>query len=130
MRTWQGTVNLDLCASYPPFLPKCSDVLIQMGDGSADDMISEENEIVQEALKRLPPKVVYDRMFRMRRAVQVCCVSYPVDCGADMTANSAPLPILCSRRRSRRSPSRTSAICRRISRRSSVRLLRGKSSIH
>lgn len=63
-----------VCVPFPPFPPKCSDVLIQMGGGSADDMIAEENDIVQEALKRLPPKVAYDRMFRMRRAVQVCCV--------------------------------------------------------
>jgi hypothetical protein len=36
-----------------------------------DDLIPEEDEVVQLALKRLPPKEAYDRMFRMRRAFQV-----------------------------------------------------------
>lgn len=38
---------------------------------SADDLISEENEDVQKALKRLPPRQSYDRVFRLRRAVQL-----------------------------------------------------------
>jgi hypothetical protein len=38
----------------------------------ADDLIPEENDVVQLALKRLPPKEAYDRVFRMRRAFQVC----------------------------------------------------------
>ena len=38
----------------------------------ADDLIPEENDIVQLALKRLPPKEAYDRVFRLRRAFQVC----------------------------------------------------------
>jgi len=37
----------------------------------ADDLIPEENDIVQLALKRLPPKEAYDRVFRLRRAFQV-----------------------------------------------------------
>ena len=37
----------------------------------ADDLIPEENDIVQTALKRLPPKEAYDRVFRLRRAFQV-----------------------------------------------------------
>ncbi len=37
----------------------------------ADDLIPEESEIVQLALKRLSPKEAYDRVFRMRRAFQV-----------------------------------------------------------
>ena len=37
----------------------------------ADDLIPEENEVVQRALKRLSPKESYDRVFRMRRAFQV-----------------------------------------------------------
>lgn len=37
----------------------------------ADDLIPEEDEIVQQALKRLSPKEAYDRVFRMRRAFQV-----------------------------------------------------------
>ena len=36
-----------------------------------DDLIPEESETVQKALKRLPPKEAYDRVFRMRRAFQV-----------------------------------------------------------
>ncbi|EKG21453.1 Cytochrome d ubiquinol oxidase 14kDa subunit [Macrophomina phaseolina MS6] len=36
----------------------------------ADDLIPEESETVQLALKRLPPKEAYDRVFRMRRAFQ------------------------------------------------------------
>ena len=38
---------------------------------SADDLISEENEDVQQALKRLPPRQSYDRVFRIRRATQL-----------------------------------------------------------
>lgn len=37
----------------------------------ADDLIPEENDTVQLALKRLPPKDAYDRVFRLRRAFQV-----------------------------------------------------------
>ncbi|QIW97018.1 hypothetical protein AMS68_002536 [Peltaster fructicola] len=36
----------------------------------ADDLIPEESELVQRALKRLSPKEAYDRVFRMRRAFQ------------------------------------------------------------
>ncbi|RMZ81044.1 hypothetical protein DV738_g2484, partial [Chaetothyriales sp. CBS 135597] len=36
----------------------------------ADDLIPEENAVVQLALKRLPPKEAYDRVFRLRRAFQ------------------------------------------------------------
>ncbi|KAF2117770.1 ubiquinol-cytochrome C reductase complex 14kD subunit-domain-containing protein [Lophiotrema nucula] len=36
-----------------------------------DDLTMEENEIVQLALKRLPPKEAYDRVFRLRRAMQL-----------------------------------------------------------
>lgn len=38
----------------------------------ADDLIPEENDVVQKAIKRLPPKEAYDRVFRLRRAFQVC----------------------------------------------------------
>lgn len=41
----------------------------------ADDLIPEESEVVLKALKRLPPKEAYDRIFRLRRAVQ-CSVSH------------------------------------------------------
>ncbi|EXJ86161.1 ubiquinol-cytochrome c reductase subunit 7 [Capronia coronata CBS 617.96] len=36
----------------------------------ADDLIPEENDTVQLALKRLSPKESYDRVFRLRRAFQ------------------------------------------------------------
>ncbi|EEP80705.1 predicted protein [Uncinocarpus reesii 1704] len=35
-----------------------------------DDLIPEESDVVQQALKRLPPKEAYDRIYRIRRAVQ------------------------------------------------------------
>ncbi|ODM22360.1 Cytochrome b-c1 complex subunit 7 [Aspergillus cristatus] len=40
-----------------------------------DDIIPEENDIVQAAIKRLPAKEAYDRVFRIRRAFQ-CSVSH------------------------------------------------------
>ncbi|EHY55724.1 Cytochrome b-c1 complex subunit 7 [Exophiala dermatitidis] len=40
-----------------------------------DDLIPEENDIVQLALKRLSPKESYDRIFRLRRAFQ-CSLSH------------------------------------------------------
>lgn len=43
----------------------------QLTTTSADDLIPEETETVQKALKRLPPKEAYDRVFRIRRAFQV-----------------------------------------------------------
>lgn len=36
-----------------------------------DDLIPEESENVQKAIKRLPAKEAYDRVFRIRRAFQV-----------------------------------------------------------
>lgn len=36
-----------------------------------DDLIPEENEVVYEALKRLTDKEMFDRTFRLRRAVQL-----------------------------------------------------------
>ncbi|KAL1584579.1 hypothetical protein WHR41_07059 [Cladosporium halotolerans] len=36
----------------------------------SDDLIPEESEIMQRAMKRLTPKESYDRVFRMRRAFQ------------------------------------------------------------
>lgn len=36
----------------------------------ADDLIAEENETVALALKRLPAQESYDRVFRLRRAMQ------------------------------------------------------------
>ncbi|KAI0470712.1 cytochrome b-c1 complex subunit 7 [Xylariaceae sp. FL0804] len=40
----------------------------------ADDLIIEENETVIKALKRLPPQVQYDRVYRLRRATQCSVV--------------------------------------------------------
>jgi len=40
-----------------------------------DDLLREESTTVQLALKRLPPKIAYDRAFRIRRAVQ-CSVTH------------------------------------------------------
>ncbi|KAM7187986.1 Cytochrome b-c1 complex subunit 7 [Rhypophila sp. PSN 637] len=37
----------------------------------ADDLISEEDETVLKALKRLDEKTSYDRVYRMRRATQL-----------------------------------------------------------
>lgn len=37
----------------------------------ADDLIPEENDAVLTAIKRLPAKEAYDRIFRIRRAFQV-----------------------------------------------------------
>lgn len=37
-----------------------------------EDLLPEESEVMQTALKRLPPKEAYDRIFRLRRAFQVC----------------------------------------------------------
>ncbi|KAK6605102.1 ubiquinol-cytochrome C reductase complex 14kD subunit [Botrytis cinerea] len=41
----------------------------------ADDLLPEESEEVLLALKRLPQKEAYDRVFRLRRAVQ-CSVQH------------------------------------------------------
>ncbi|KAJ5355453.1 Cytochrome b-c1 complex subunit 7 [Penicillium cataractarum] len=40
-----------------------------------DDLIPEESETVQKAIKRLSSKEAYDRVFRIRRAVQ-CSISH------------------------------------------------------
>ncbi|KAJ5474631.1 Ubiquinol-cytochrome c reductase complex 14 kDa protein [Penicillium sp. IBT 31633x] len=40
-----------------------------------DDLIPEESENVQKAIKRLPAKAAYDRVFRIRRAFQ-CSISH------------------------------------------------------
>ncbi|KAI1113033.1 cytochrome b-c1 complex subunit 7 [Nemania sp. NC0429] len=41
----------------------------------ADDLLLEENEDVLKALQRLPPRELYDRVYRIRRAIQ-CSVSH------------------------------------------------------
>ncbi|PYH45187.1 ubiquinol--cytochrome-c reductase subunit 7 [Aspergillus saccharolyticus JOP 1030-1] len=50
----------------------------------ADDLIPEESDVVQTALKRLPPKEAYDRIFRIRRALQ-CSVSHTLLPAAEQT---------------------------------------------
>ncbi|KAI1616993.1 ubiquinol-cytochrome c reductase subunit 7 [Exophiala viscosa] len=50
----------------------------------ADDLIPEENDIVQLALKRLPPKEAYDRVFRLRRAFQ-CSLAHQLLPAAERT---------------------------------------------
>jgi ubiquinol-cytochrome c reductase subunit 7 len=40
-----------------------------------DDLLREETPVVQQALKRLPPKLAYDRAYRIRRAMQ-CSVTH------------------------------------------------------
>jgi hypothetical protein len=62
---------------------------------SADDLIPEESETVLLALKRLPPKEAYDRVFRMRRAFQVCSLHTLNDrpiliCKTVLTRTSTP----------------------------------------
>ena len=44
---------------------------ITLTDNRFDDLLPEESETVQTAIKRLPPKEAYDRVFRIRRAFQV-----------------------------------------------------------
>jgi hypothetical protein len=46
----------------------------------ADDLIPEESETVLLALKRLPEKEAYDRVFRLRRAFQVSLPRTKLQC--------------------------------------------------
>jgi len=68
---WLQKVGLEVgrpchCASLRP-----RQLLTTFPICRADDLIPEESETVLLALKRLPPKEAYDRVFRMRRAFQV-----------------------------------------------------------
>ncbi|PLB54396.1 ubiquinol-cytochrome c reductase complex 14 kDa protein, partial [Aspergillus steynii IBT 23096] len=58
-----------------------------------DDLIPEESETVQTALKRLPPKEAYDRVFRIRRAFQ-CSVSHTLLPAAEQTKPSEDVEYL------------------------------------
>ncbi|KAL1853457.1 Cytochrome b-c1 complex subunit 7, mitochondrial [Paecilomyces lecythidis] len=49
-----------------------------------DDLIPEESDTVQTAIKRLPPKEAYDRVFRLRRAFQ-CSLSHQLLPAAEQT---------------------------------------------
>jgi len=59
----------------------------------ADDLIPEENDIVQLALKRLPPKEAYDRVFRLRRAFQ-CSLAHQLLPAEDQTKADEDQPYL------------------------------------
>ncbi|KAF2720771.1 hypothetical protein K431DRAFT_320807 [Polychaeton citri CBS 116435] len=59
----------------------------------ADDLIPEESETVLTALKRLPPKEAYDRVFRMRRAFQ-CSLSHQLLPKAEWTKDGDDYPYL------------------------------------
>ncbi|KIX95253.1 uncharacterized protein Z520_09170 [Fonsecaea multimorphosa CBS 102226] len=58
-----------------------------------DDLIPEENDTVQLALKRLPPKEAYDRVFRLRRAFQ-CSLSHHLLPPAEHTKPEDDIPYL------------------------------------
>ncbi|KAK5514171.1 Cytochrome b-c1 complex subunit 7, mitochondrial [Exophiala xenobiotica] len=59
----------------------------------ADDLIPEENDIVQLALKRLPPKEAYDRVFRLRRAFQAS-LAHQLLPAEDQTSSEEDQPYL------------------------------------
>ncbi|GAB7361518.1 hypothetical protein MBLNU230_g1574t1 [Neophaeotheca triangularis] len=59
----------------------------------ADDLIPEESEVVLMALKRLPPKEAYDRVFRMRRAFQ-CSLSHQLLPKNEWTSKDQDYPYL------------------------------------
>ncbi|OCK81805.1 ubiquinol-cytochrome c reductase subunit 7 [Lepidopterella palustris CBS 459.81] len=59
----------------------------------ADDLIPEESEAVLLALKRLPPKDAYDRVFRMRRAFQ-CSLAHQLLPKEEQTKPEEDIPYL------------------------------------
>ncbi|KAJ4396422.1 Cytochrome b-c1 complex subunit 7 [Gnomoniopsis smithogilvyi] len=59
----------------------------------ADDLIPEESETVQTALARLDAKARYDRIFRIRRAVQ-CSISHKLLPKAEWTKPDEDTPYL------------------------------------
>ncbi|OCK93938.1 14 kDa subunit of cytochrome bd ubiquinol oxidase [Cenococcum geophilum 1.58] len=59
----------------------------------ADDLIPEESETVLLALKRLPPKEAYDRVFRMRRAFQ-CSLAHQLLPKEEQTKPEEDIPYL------------------------------------
>lgn len=59
----------------------------------ADDLIPEESETVQTALARLNAKERYDRIFRIRRAVQ-CGLSHKLLPKAEWTKSEEDTPYL------------------------------------
>ncbi|KAL1863945.1 hypothetical protein VTK73DRAFT_6324 [Phialemonium thermophilum] len=59
----------------------------------ADDLISEENAVVAQALKRLPMKENYDRVFRLRRAMQ-CSITHKLLPKSEWTKPEEDVPYL------------------------------------
>ncbi|KAM0715354.1 hypothetical protein Q7P37_008852 [Cladosporium fusiforme] len=59
----------------------------------ADDLIPEESEIMQRAMKRLTPKESYDRVFRMRRAFQ-CSLAHQLLPKAEWTKAEDDVPYI------------------------------------
>ncbi|PSR97653.1 ubiquinol-cytochrome c reductase complex protein [Coniella lustricola] len=59
----------------------------------ADDLIPEESETVQTALARLSEKERYDRIFRIRRAVQ-CSITHRLLPKAEWTQQEEDVPYL------------------------------------
>ncbi|KAI1211767.1 14 kDa subunit of cytochrome bd ubiquinol oxidase [Annulohypoxylon truncatum] len=59
----------------------------------ADDLICEEDETVIKALKRLPPKEAYDRVYRLRRAFQ-CSTTHKLLPKEEWTKETDDVPYL------------------------------------
>ncbi|KAI4863831.1 putative ubiquinol--cytochrome-c reductase [Hypoxylon rubiginosum] len=59
----------------------------------ADDLIVEENENVIKALKRLPSKEAYDRVYRLRRAFQ-CSTTHKLLAKSEWTKPEEDVPYL------------------------------------
>lgn len=59
-----------LSISLPPPPPFTADLAYPLPAHRADDLIEEESEVVQKALGRLSLKQKYDRIYRIRRAIQ------------------------------------------------------------
>ncbi|KAI1092661.1 14 kDa subunit of cytochrome bd ubiquinol oxidase [Rostrohypoxylon terebratum] len=59
----------------------------------ADDLICEEDENVIKALKRLPPREAYDRVYRLRRAFQ-CSATHKLLPKEEWTKEKDDVPYL------------------------------------
>jgi hypothetical protein len=70
-RRWLQKVGPEVRRPCHCALSQSRQLLTLLSICRADDLIPEESETVLLALKRLPPKEAYDRVFRMRRAFQV-----------------------------------------------------------
>lgn len=70
-----------------------------------DDLIIEENETVQKALKRLTPREEYDRAYRLRVASQLSVLHHPLPKEQQLTQQQVSLTALAvSERASEREP--------------------------